>query len=252
MAATEHDTPDLSAGAKHLLLARSGEQVALRSASSPARDLCLLTSSTDPGSDLAKLLAQCEALDVSPELLSDEVQSTLGTLPALKTLRFIAGAGEEPVRVSAFPPAPTLVYLAPPETLIDLKPKAGDMGPFPVCSSETRRLVFNFPRATDERPTYRPKGRRPNVDHVVCVMHDGAGDEAHTWINWAVRYEIETTVVLCGGDFEAKRAALGEQVDLHHIHVQVLPEEDYREQVGADAFALETQRLLNPEEAATA
>lgn len=250
MAATEHDTPDLSAGVKHLLLARSGEQTALRSASSPARDLCLLTSSTDPGSDLTELLAQCEVLDVSPGILTEELQSTLGTLPALKALRLITGAGEEPIRVSAFPSAPTLVYLAPPETLIDLKPKAGDMGPFPICSPETRRLVLNFPPTTDEQPKYRPKGRRPDVDHVVCVMHDGAGDEAHTWINWAVRYEIETTVVLYGGDFEAKRAALGEQVDLHHIHVQVLPEEDYREQVDAEAFGLETQRFLSLDAAA--
>lgn len=254
MATIEHDTPSASAEARHLQLSSSGEQAALRSASSPDCDLCLLPSPDSVSGDSvsAKLLAQCEVLDLSPELLSTELAAKLSGLPALKAARLTSNASDEPPRVATFPSSPTLVYLSAPETLLDLRPKAGDMGPFPVCSSETRRLVFNFLPGTDERPKYRPKGRRPDVDHVVCVLHDGAGDEAHFWINWAVRYEIETTVVLCGCEFDAKRAALGEQVDLHHIHVQVLSDEDHKAQVGEDAFAIETQHFLTPEEEATA
>lgn len=255
MATIEHDTPSTGAEMRHLLLVRSGEQAALRSASSPDCDLCLLPSPDLASSDSesAKLLTQCEVLDLSPELLSTDLASKISGLPALKAVRLTSNASDEPARITSFPSTPTLVYLSAPETLLDLRPKAGDMGPFPVCSSETRRLVFNFlPAVTDERPKYRPKGRRPDVDHVVSVLHDGAGDEAHFWINWAVRYEIETTVVLCGGDFDAKRAALGEQVDLHHIHVQVLSDEDYKAQAGEDTFAIETQHFLTPEEEAAA
>lgn len=286
MATTEHDTPGVSAGAqaRHLLFVRSGERAALRSALAPSRDLLPpgpAPANADAGPDraLALALAHCEVLDVAPALLSEDLGATLRAIPALRTVRLAsdgdgadadrdadtdtgADTGAEPVRVSAFPRAETLVYLSAPETLVDLRPRAGSTAPLPVCAPDTRRLVLNFApddssadpadpagRASPRpRPRYRPKARRPGVERVVCVLHDGAGAAAHPWINWAVRHEIETTVVLCGAAFAAARVALAEQVDLHHIHVLVLSADEYRAQVGEDAFAVDTARFLSPEE----
>lgn len=240
MSTTEHDAPVAAADSE---IVRSPEVVA--SGEPPAT---LTAPSSSNGPVTFNDISRDGVVDITPSQLSKSVDAVQKDTSELTTLRLRPDDPSEGlVRITTFPPAQTLVYLAPPEALIDLKPSPGDMGPFPVCSDNTQCLVFNFPPTSDERPKYRPKARRPNVDHVVCVLHDGSGDEAHFWINWAVRYEIETTVVLCGGDFEAKREALGEQVDLHHIHIQVLSDEAYREQVGDNAFATETQLDLSPE-----